>query len=194
MRRDSGKQIITMAKLQKEYFDRVVPKLQKELKRKSPMAVPRLKKIVVSCGMGKIREDEKKVAEVVAGLGTVTGQKPALTYARKSIAGFNVRQNDLAGAMVTLRGERMYEFFERLTVLTLPRVKDFRGLSPAGFDSGGNYNFGITEHAVFPEIDYNKVNYMFGMNITVVTSANNKDEARLLLTSLGLPLASPEAS
>lgn len=181
-----------MVKLLEEYNTGINPRLRKELKRTNALAVPRLKKIVVSVGMGKIRQEEKQVAEILAGLRNITGQKPALTYSRKSIAGFNVRENDLAGAMVTLRGKRMYEFFERLVNLALPRVKDFRGLSPSGFDNGGNYNFGITEHTVFPEIDYNKVIHMFGMNITLVTSADNGEEARLLLTALGLPLASSE--
>jgi len=177
-----------MSKLLEKYKKEIVPQLRKEFNHKNPLAVSKLVKIVVSVGLGKINRDEKAIEEVVSTLSAITGQKPVLTRSRKSIAGFSLRKNDLVGAFVTLRGKRMYDFFERLTVFALPRVRDFRGLPLSGFDRDGNYNFGLSEQTVFPEVDYNKVGRIFGMNITLVTSTRKKEEAKALLVALGLPL------
>ncbi|MFH0796877.1 MAG: 50S ribosomal protein L5 [Candidatus Omnitrophota bacterium] len=177
-----------MSGLLKYYKSEIVPKLQKEFKYSNKMAVPRLEKVVVSVGLGKINKDEKAIEEILSTLAVITGQKPVLRRSRKAIAGFSLRENDLVGAFVTLRGKRMFDFFARLVTFALPRVRDFRGLTLSGFDQNGNYNFGLTEQTVFPEIDYNKVSKIFGMNINLVTSAKKKEEARALLSDLGLPL------
>ena len=177
-----------MARILEKYKKEIVPKIQDEFKHANRMAVGRLEKIVVSVGVGKINKDEKAVGEVLATLAAITGQKPVVRRSRKSIAEFSLRENDLVGAFVTLRGKRMYEFFDRLVTFALPRVRDFRGLPPSGFDQNGNYNFGLTEQTVFPEVDYNKVVKIFGMNINIVTTANDKKESTTLLGMLGLPL------
>ena len=177
-----------MTRLFEKYQTEVVPKLQSDFKHKNRMAVARLVKVVVSVGLGKINKDEKAVEEILTTLGVITGQKPVTRRARKSIANFNLRENDLVGAFVTMRGKKMYEFFDRLVTFALPRVRDFRGLSPSGFDRSGNYNFGLTEQTVFPEVDYNKIEKVFGMNINLVCSARSKEEAKALLVALGLPL------
>ncbi|MFH2068134.1 MAG: 50S ribosomal protein L5 [Candidatus Omnitrophota bacterium] len=177
-----------MTRLFKKYKSEIVPKLQTEFKHKNRMAVGKLVKVVVSVGLGKINKEEKAVAEILATLGAITGQKPVTRRARKSIANFNLRENDLVGAFVTLRGKRMYEFFDRLVTFALPRVRDFRGLPPSGFDRNGNYSFGLAEQTVFPEVDYNKIEKVFGMNVNLVCNAKNKEEAKALLVALGLPL------
>jgi len=177
-----------MTRLFEKYQTEIVPKLQADFKHKNQMAVGKLVKVVVSVGLGKINKEEKAIEEILATLGAITGQKPVIRRARKSIANFNLRENDLVGAFVTIRGKRMYEFFDRLVTFALPRVRDFRGLPPAGFDRSGNYNFGLAEQTVFPEVDYNKVEKVFGMNINLVCKAKKKEEAKALLVALGLPL------
>lgn len=177
-----------MTRLFERYRDEIVPKLQTEFKHKNRMAVGKLVKVVVSVGLGKINKEEKAVEEILVTLGAITGQKPVTRRARKSIANFNLRENDLVGAFVTMRGKRMYEFFDRLVTFALPRVRDFRGLPLSGFDRSGNYSFGMAEQTVFPEVDYNKVEKVFGMNINLVCNAQNKEEAKALLIALGLPL------
>lgn len=175
-------------RLYEKYTAEVLPELKKKFGYGNDLAVPRLSKVVLSVGLGRVSKDEKVVAEIIDTLALVTGQKPVMTRARKSIAGFSLRQNDLVGAYVTLRGKRMYEFFDRLVTFSLPRVRDFRGLPAGGFDRDGNYNFGLRDQAVFPEVDYNKIGHVFGMNITLVTTAGGREAAELLLSSLGLPL------
>ncbi|HNQ35343.1 MAG TPA: 50S ribosomal protein L5 [bacterium] len=181
-----------MARLLDKYKKEIIARLTEQFKYSNQMAVPKLTKIVVSVGLGKIGKEEKVVEEILGGLTAITGQKPVMRRARKSIAGFNLRTNDLVGAFVTLRGQRMYEFLDRLVSFALPRVRDFRGLPKTGFDRAGNYSFGLNEQTIFPEIDFNKVTKVFGMNINLVTSARNRQEAEPLLTMLGLPLEKEE--
>ena len=156
----------------------------------NPMEIPRLEKIVVNMGLGKLSEagkENKIIEDSVNELSLITGQRPVVTRARKSIAGFKLREGASIGCMVTLRGDRMYEFFDRLVSLALPRVRDFRGVSPDAFDGSGNFTLGIREHLIFPEIDYGKVDKVKGMNITIVTTAKRDEEARDLLKNLGMP-------
>lgn len=181
-------------RLHEKYRTTVLPGLRERFGFTNDLAVPRLTKIVVSVGLGRVSKDEKAVEEVLSTLAVITGQKPVTTRARKSIAGFSLRENDLVGAFVTLRGQRMYEFLDRLVTFSLPRVRDFRGLPAEGFDRDGNYNFGLKDQTVFPEIDYNKVGHVFGMNINMVTSVSSREPAVYLLTSLGLPLQGYEPS
>lgn len=176
-----------MARLLDRYRKEVVPKLQQELGRSNPLSLPRLQKIVVSMGLGKSIGERKRLEEAVEHLALITGQRPQITSAKKAVSGFRLRKGMEVGARVTLRGARMYEFLDRLITLALPRVRDFRGLNPKGFDGRGNYNMGLNEQLVFPEISPDKVNYTQGMNITMVTSARNDEEGRLLLRELGLP-------
>ena len=151
------------------------------------MAVPRLEKIVINVGMGDATQNAKLMDPAVAELGQITGQKPVVTKAKKSIAAFKVREGMPIGAMVTLRGDRMYEFLDRLVSAALPRVRDFRGVSSKSFDGRGNYTLGLRDQLIFPEIDYSKVEKQKGMNITIVTSAKNDDQARSLLKHMGMP-------
>lgn len=156
----------------------------------NPMEIPRLEKIVVNMGLGKLSEagkENKIIEDSVNELSLITGQRPVVTRARKSIAGFKLREGASIGCMVTLRGDRMYEFFDRLVSLALPRVRDFRGVSPDAFDGSGNFTLGIREHLIFPEIEYGKVDKVKGMNITIVTTAKRDEEARDLLKNLGMP-------
>jgi large subunit ribosomal protein L5 len=176
-----------MARLQEKYRKEVVPLLAKELGRTNPHGLPGLKKIVVSMGLGKAIGERKRLDEAVDHLAQITGQKPLVTKARKAVSGFRLREGMEVGCLVTLRGKRMYEFLDRLISLALPRVRDFRGLNPNGFDGRGNYSLGLSEQLVFPEIPADKTNYVQGMNITLVTSADNDDEGRLLLKHLGMP-------
>src|ERR1700738_2321754 len=171
------------AKFEKE----VAPALLKELELKNPMAVPRLHKIVVNMGMGEATQNAKILDPAVNELGQITGQKPVVTKAKKSIAAFKVREGQAIGAMVTLRGDRMYEFFDRLVNVALPRVRDFRGVSTKSFDGRGHYSLGLREHTIFPEIDYAKVDKLKGMNVTIVTTAANDNQSRALLKHLGMP-------
>ena len=172
----------------KTYFEEVVrAKLTKEFGYKNPMEVPVLTKIVINMGIGEGVSDRKKVEQAAADLGMISGQKPVVTKARKSIATFKLRDGQAIGCKVTLRKARMYEFIDRLINIGLPRVRDFRGLNPKSFDGGGNYTIGIKEHIVFPEIDYDKVSDVWGMDITVCTTAKSDAEARALLTAFNFP-------
>lgn len=151
------------------------------------MAVPRLTKIVINMGVGDVLKDSKALENAVADLEVITGQKPAITKAKKSIAAFKLREGQSIGAKVTLRGNRAWEFFDRLVTLAIPRIRDFRGLSAKGFDGRGNYTFGITDQTVFPEVDYDKIGKVRGMDITVVTTAETNEEGRALLDAFGFP-------
>jgi large subunit ribosomal protein L5 len=176
-----------MARLLEQYRKQVVPALKKELGRDNPHAVPRLKKIVVSMGVGTAIQDRKRLDEALEQLAQLTGQRPQRTIARKAISAFRLREGMEIGCRVTLRGRRMYEFLDRLISLALPRVRDFRGLNPDAFDGQGNYSLGLSEQLVFPEIAADKVHNVQGMNITLVTSARTNDEGRALLRELGMP-------
>jgi large subunit ribosomal protein L5 len=175
------------ARLKQKYDDEIRSELVKELGFKNPMQAPKLDKIVVNMGLGEAINNGKIIDASVEQLATITGQKPVVTKARKSIANFKLRQGQSIGAMVTLRGERMYEFFDRLVSVALPRVRDFKGVSPKAFDGKGNYTLGIREQIIFPEINYDKVEKIKGLNITVVTTARNDEEGRALLRHLGMP-------
>jgi|SRR5580658_7898507 large subunit ribosomal protein L5 len=169
-------------------FDKeVAPALLKELELKNVMAVPRLNKIVVNMGVGEATQNAKVLDPAVNELGQITGQKPVVTRAKKSIAAFKVRQGQSIGAMVTLRGDRMYEFLDRLVNIVLPRVRDFKGVSTKSFDGRGNFTLGLHDQLIFPEISYEKVDKQKGMNVTIVTTAANDNQARTLLKHLGMP-------
>lgn len=178
------------ARLVRRYKNEIAPTLAREFDFENPLGVPRLEKIVVSMGMGKVMEEEGRLEAAAAELARVTGQQPVITRARRSISNFKLREGMKVGLMVTLRGERMYEFLERLIALAIPRVRDFRGLSPSGFDGRGNYNMGLSEQTVFPEIDPSRVKFTQGMNIAIVTTAKTDEQARRLLTLLGMPFRS----
>jgi large subunit ribosomal protein L5 len=168
----------------------IAPALMKEFELSNPMAVPHLHKIVVNMGVGEATQNAKILDPAVNELGQITGQKPVVTKAKKSIAAFKVRAGQSIGAMVTLRGDRMYEFLDRLVNVVLPRVRDFKGVSTKSFDGRGNYTLGLHDQLIFPEIDYAKVDKMKGMNVTIVTTAQNDDQARALLKHLGMPFRS----
>src|SRR6266550_1805879 len=174
-------------RLHEKYVKEVAPALKKELELKNFMAVPRLHKIVINMGVGEATQNAKLMDPAVNELGQIAGQKPVVTRARKSIAAFKVRENMPIGAMVTLRGDRMYEFMDRLLNVALPRVRDFRGVSTKSFDGRGNYTLGLRDQLIFPEIDYAKVDKLKGMNVTIVTTAKNDNEARALLKHMGMP-------
>ena len=176
-----------MSRLKDRYVKDVVPALTKEFGYTNLMAVPKVTKVVVNMGLGEGTQNGKIVETGAEELGKITGQKAAITRAKKSIAQFKVRENMPIGAMVTLRGQRMYEFLDRLIAVALPRVRDFRGISPKGFDGRGNYTLGLRDQLIFPEIDYMKVDKNRGMNISVVTTAKTNEEARRLLQLLGMP-------
>lgn len=161
--------------------------LQSELGLGNVMQVPTLKKIVINCGVGRATQQGNLIDGAVTDLTKISGQKPAVTRAKKSIAGFKLREGQAIGVKVTLRGARMWEFYDRLVTLSIPRIRDFRGLNGKSFDGKGNYTFGINEQLIFPEIDYDNIDQVRGMDITIVTSANNDDEGRALLTALGFP-------
>jgi large subunit ribosomal protein L5 len=174
-------------RLRSRFDKEVAVALMKELELKNPMAVPRLNKIVVNMGVGEATQNAKLIDPAVNELGQITGQKPVTTKAKKSIAAFKVREGMPIGAMVTLRGDRMYEFFDRLVSIVLPRVRDFKGVSTKSFDGRGNYTLGLHDQLIFPEIDYSKVDKLKGMNVTIVTTARSDDQARSLLKALGMP-------
>ena len=176
-----------MARLKDFYKETVIPKLTKDLGVKNAMQVPKLVKITVNMGVGEAVADRKVMDAAVADLTKITGQKPKLCMSKKSIASFKVRENLAIGTMVTLRGERMWEFFDRLVTLSLPRIRDFRGVSPKSFDGRGNYTLGLKEQLIFPEIKYDEVASIHGMDITIVTTARTNDEGRALLKHLGMP-------
>lgn len=172
------------------YDENVQPALIKRFGYKNVNQVPRLSKIVVNMGLGDATQNPKIIDSAVVELAAITGQKPVVTRAKKSIAGFKLRENQPIGCMVTLRRARMWEFLDRLVTLSLPRVRDFRGVSPRAFDGAGNYTLGLKEQIVFPEIDFDRVDKIKGMNITMVTSARTNEEAKELLTQLGVPFRS----
>jgi large subunit ribosomal protein L5 len=176
-----------MSRLRSRYEKEVVPALKKEFGYKNVMAIPRLRKVVVNMGLGEATQNAKIVDTGVDELARITGQKPVVTRAKKSISQFKVRKGMPIGTMVTLRGERMWEFLDRLMSVALPRVRDFRGVSPRGFDGRGNYTLGLRDQLLFPEIDYMKVDKARGMNISVVTTAKTDEESRKLLQLLGMP-------
>ncbi len=177
-----------MAKLQDFYKDTVMDKLQKEFNYNSVMQVPRITKITLNMGLGEAVGDKKVLEHAVEDLTAISGQKPVVTVARKSIAGFKIRDGYPIGAKVTLRGERMWEFLERLISIAIPRIRDFRGLNPKSFDGRGNYSMGVKEQIIFPEIDYDKVDKVRGLDITITTTAETNDEGRALLHAFNFPL------
>ena len=170
-----------------KYKQEIVPELKKQLKRENPMSIPKLEKIVVNMGVGSAINEKKHLEEAVEAMGLITGQKPVVTLAKKSIANFHLREGQAIGCKVTLRGARMYEFLDRLISYAIPRVRDFRGLNPSGFDGRGNYNLGLTEQLVFPELNPDKFIRPQGLNITMVTNVPSDEEARLLLKLFGMP-------
>lgn len=178
-----------MARLKDYYDSDVAPAMMKKFGYKSVMQIPKLDKIVVNVGCGEARDNPKIVEAVVNDLMQITGQKPVLCKAKKSVANFKLREGMTIGAKVTLRGERMYEFLDRLFNLALPRVRDFRGINPNSFDGRGNYSMGVREQLIFPEIDYDKIDKVRGMDICFITTANTDEEARELLTLMGAPFA-----
>jgi large subunit ribosomal protein L5 len=177
------------ARLKEHYQKEVRTKLQDEFQIKNPMAVPKIEKVVLNMGMGEAIANAKILDTAVEELTTITGQKPVVTKAKKSIASFKLREGQSIGTMVTLRGEKMYEFLDRLINIALPRVRDFRGVPTKSFDGRGNYTLGVRDHLIFPEIDAGKVDKSKGMNITIVTTAKNDELARSLLRELGMPFA-----
>jgi len=175
------------ARLKELYMKEVHKKVQDEFKIKNPMAVPKIEKVVLNMGVGEAIQNAKILDSAVDELTTITGQKPVITKAKKSIASFKLREGQSIGTMVTLRGEKMYEFLDRLINIALPRVRDFRGVAAKSFDGRGNYTLGIRDHLIFPEIDVAKVDKAKGMNITIVTTAKNDEQARFLLREMGMP-------
>lgn len=176
-------------RLKSLYMDEVVPKIRSEFGIKNPMAVPRIEKIVLNMGLGEATQNSKIIDVAVDELTAIAGQKPVVTKARKSIATFKLREGMPIGAMVTLRRERMWEFLDRLITTALPRVRDFRGVSKKAFDGRGNYTLGVRDHLIFLEVDYSKVDKSKGLNVTIVTTAENDEQARFLLREIGMPFA-----
>ena len=177
-----------MANFKKLYVSEIQSKLKERFNYSSVMAVPRVTKITLNMGVGEAAQDKKAIQGALEDLTLISGQKPIVTKARKSVAGFKIRQGWPIGAKVTLRGERMYEFLERLVCISIPRIRDFRGLSPKAFDGRGNYSMGIKEQIVFPEIDYDKTDKIRGLDITITTTANTDEEGRALLEAFNFPL------
>ncbi|MCA8986514.1 MAG: 50S ribosomal protein L5 [Planctomycetaceae bacterium] len=180
-----------MARLLEKYRSEIIPALQQELGRKNVHSLPHIEKIVLNMGLGKAVQDRKRLEEALEHMAVIAGQKPQITRAKKSVAGFKLREGMEIGCSVTLRGLRMYEFLDRLITLALPRVRDFRGVKPNAFDGNGNYSLGLSEQMVFPEVDADNAKFTQGMNITIVTSAKNNDEAKTLLTKFGFPFRKP---
>ncbi len=176
-------------RLKVKYTEEIAPALMKKFEYQSVMQIPKMEKITVNCGCGEARDNAKVIDAVVADLTKITGQKPVVTKARKSVANFKLREGMSIGAKVTLRGERMWEFMDRLFSIALPRVRDFRGINPNGFDGRGNYAMGVKEQLIFPEIDYDKIDKIRGMDIVFTTTATTDEEARELLTLLGAPFS-----
>ena len=176
-----------MARLQQHYREKVVPDLTAKFGYKSPMQVPRLTKITLNMGVSEAVADKKVMDHAVGDMGKIAGQKPVVTKARKAIAGFKIREQQAIGCMVTLRGVRMYEFLDRFVTVALPRVRDFRGISGRAFDGRGNYNIGVKEQIIFPEIEYDKVDALRGMNISITTTAKSDDECKALLAAFRFP-------
>jgi large subunit ribosomal protein L5 len=178
-----------MNKLQVKYKEKILPELQKELKLPNPMAVPRVEKIVINAGVGKTLKDGKMLDAIIEDVKRITGQAPVKTLAKKSIAGFKIRENQVVGLVVTLRGPRMYDFLEKLVKVALPRVRDFKGLNPKSFDGHGNYSIGVREQIVFPETTREHIEHTFGFEVNIQTSTDDDKQARALLKSLGFPFA-----
>jgi len=178
-----------MARLKDMYTKEVAPALMKKFGYKSVMQVPKLDKIVINVGCGEAKDNAKVVDAIISDLSTITGQKPVICKAKKSVANFKLREGMVIGVKVTLRGDRMYEFLDRFFNLALPRVRDFRGINPDSFDGRGNYSMGVKEQLIFPEIEYDKIDAIRGMDICFVTTANTDEEARELLTLMGAPFA-----
>ena len=176
-----------MSRLKDKYYDEVVPALRERFGYDNVMQVPRVTKLTLNMGVGEAKTNSKLLDDAVEELALIAGQRPVVTKARKSIAGFKLREGMSIGAKVTLRGERMYEMMDRLVSVALPRIRDFRGIAPGQFDGRGNFSMGIREQTIFPEIDYDSVDQMRGMNITITTTAESDDEGRALLTMLGMP-------
>lgn len=174
-------------RLKKYYFEVVVPKMMEKFKYENPLEVPRLYKIVVNMGVGKWKDDANYIQEAIQDLSLITGQKPVLRRARKAIAGFHLKKGEVIGLSVCLRGNMMYDFFDRLINIAMPRAKDFKGFWSKGFDGKGNYNIGIKEHTIFPEVPYAKIKYVKSMNVTIVTTAETDEEAKELLKLMGMP-------
>jgi large subunit ribosomal protein L5 len=183
----------TGPRLKDKYLTELRPKLQEELGKGNLLEVPRLEKIVLNMGVGRATVQSSLLDGAVADLTIIAGQKPKVTRAKKSIATFKLREGNAIGAKVTLRGARMWEFYDRLVSLAIPRIRDFRGLNPRSFDGRGNYTFGVTEQLIFPEIDYDKIDTVRGMDITICTSGRTDDEGRALLRALGFPFRRTEA-
>ncbi len=182
-----------MNRMQEKYNNEVVPALRKTFDLKNIMQVPRITKVVVNIGLGEAMDNPKAMEAAVSDLTIVTGQKPVMTKARKSIANFKLREGRLIGTKVTLRGDRMWAFLDRLMSTALPRVRDFRGVSANAFDGRGNYTLGLRDQLIFPEIEYDKIDKLRGMEVTIVTTAKNDDQARVLLQMLGMPFSKKEA-
>ena len=178
-----------MARLKEFYTSEVAPALMKKFNYKSPMQIPRFDKIVINVGAGEAKDNAKAIDAIMADLAAITGQKPVPTYAKKSVANFKLRKGMKIGVKVTLRGEKMWEFMDRLFNIALPRVRDFKGINPNAFDGRGNYSLGLKEQLIFPEIDYDKVDKVRGMDVVFVTTALNDEEAKELLTLMGAPFA-----
>jgi len=183
-----------MTRMQKKYGTEVAPALQGQFKYGSSMAIPKVVKIVINMGVGDAIQDAKILDQAVEELATIAGQRPAITRARKSISNFKLREGMPIGCRVTLRGARMYEFLDRLMNVALPRVRDFRGVSPKGFDGRGNYTLGVRDQLIFPEINYNKVQKIKGMNVSIVTTAKTDEEAQQLLKGMGMPFRKKETA
>lgn len=176
-----------MARLKEKFENEILPELQEELGIKNPMAVPRVTKVTVNMGVGDAKQDAKALDEAMEELAVITGQKPRLNRARKSIAGFKIREGMPVGCSVTLRGLRMYEFLDRLISIALPRIRDFRGISPKSFDGRGNMSLGVREQIIFPEVDYDSITQIRGLDIAITTTAKNDEEGRALMAKLGMP-------
>jgi large subunit ribosomal protein L5 len=175
------------ARLQDRYKSEILPRLAKKFGRANALSLPRLEKIVVNMGVGKALQDKNRLEQAAEHLALITGQKAQVTRAKVAVSGFRLREGNAIGCRVTLRGQRMYEFLDRLITIALPRIRDFRGVNPKSFDGHGNYNMGLTEQAIFPEVDPDKVTFTQGMDVTIVTTTNNDDEARELLREFGMP-------
>lgn len=184
---DTIVEVPAVPRLKQRYIEQIVPELEKQFSFSNPMEVPKIEKIVVSMGVGAAARDSKLIEGAIKDLTAITGQKPKVTKAKKSVAQFHLREGQAIGAYVTLRGTRMWEFLDRLLTMALPRIRDFRGISGQQFDGQGNYNFGLTEQSVFHEIDPDEIDHQRGMDITVVTTTKSDEEARALLKQLGFP-------
>src|SRR3954451_2764633 len=182
-----------MARLQELYKSEIAKAMSEKFNLHNPMAIPRINKIVINMGVGRATQDKALLDAAADSLSKISGQKPVITKAKTSVSGFRLREGNDIGCKVTLRGRRMYEFLDRLVSIALPRIRDFRGVNPNSFDGHGNYSLGLAEQVVFPEIDADKIHHTQGMDITIVTTAKNDDQARELLRSFGMPFRAPKA-